>query len=193
MFHDITHNSQTHYLLNTPEKQVFFFLNRSGEITFELDTPNAEAHIFALFIGRNQDECTLKIHQKHTAPRTTSSLLVKSILSDQANFRSEGSIFLAPEAQQSVSSQTTRNLLLSKEARAFSQPNLEILADDVICHHAATTSHVSAEQALYMRSRGLTLEQAERLLAEGFINDFFLEIEKLGDFAELEKYGSLCI
>ncbi|MEI8103962.1 MAG: SufD family Fe-S cluster assembly protein, partial [Candidatus Moraniibacteriota bacterium] len=146
---------------------------------------------FALCIGKDDNQFSLNITQKHTAPRTTSHLLTKSVLLDQAHFRSEGSIILTPEAQQSVSSQTTRNLLLSKNAQAFSQPNLEILADDVICHHASTTSHPSTEQSLYVQSRGLTPEQSQQLLMQGFVNDLLLEIEKLGKFEELEKYKNL--
>ena len=189
-FHDITHDIEIHYRLDTPGIQVFFLMNRSGDITFELAAPGTEAHIFALFLGRNDDNCSLNIIQKHTAPRTTSHLLTKSVLLNRAHFRSEGSIILMSEAGQSVSSQTTRNLLLSKNAQAFSQPNLEILADDVTCHHAATTSAPSVEQTRYALSRGLTPEQTQTLLMQGFVDDFFLEIEKLGTFPELEKYKS---
>ena len=187
-FHDITKSTQTHYLLNTPGKQTYFLFNRSGKITFELAVPEVEVSIFALCIGKNEDTFSLNITQKHTAPRTTSHLLTKSVLLDQAHFRSEGSIILTPEAQRSVSSQTTRTLLLSKNTQAFSQPNLEILTDDVICHHASTTSRPSTEQTLYVQSRGLTPEQSQQLLMQGFVNEFFLEIEMLGNFEELEKY-----
>ena len=187
-FHDITNNSRDHYLLDTPGKQVFFLFGRPGPITFELATPEAEAYIFALFLGKSTDDFSLDIRQRHTAARTTSHLLIKSVLLDRAHFRSEGTIFLSPNAQQSVSSQTTRILLLSREAQAFSQPNLEILADDVRCHHASTTSAPSAEQTHYVRSRGLTPEEARQLLMQGFIDEFFAEIEKIGSFPELEAY-----
>lgn len=191
IFTDITDNPQTHYLLDTPGKQIYFLFNRSCTITFELAAPEVEISIFALCIGKNEDTFSLNITQKHTAPHTTSHLLTKSVLLDHANFRTENSIILTPEAQRSISSQTTRNLLLSKNVQAFSQPNLEILADDVICHHASTTSHPSTEQTFYVQSRGLSPEQSQHLLMQGFVNDFFLEIEKLGNFPELKKYKIL--
>jgi Fe-S cluster assembly protein SufD len=189
-FHDITHNPQTTYVLDKPGKHVFFCLNRSGELTFELAVPGAEAHVFALFVGKGEDECSLKVVQHHRAPQTVSRLLSKSVLLDQAKFRYEGLIRIDKEAVASDAEQANRNLILSPNASAFSRPDLEILADDVTCRHAATTSKPNPEHLFYAQSRGLNRTEAERMLMEGFVSDFFSEIEKLGDFPELETYNT---
>jgi Fe-S cluster assembly protein SufD len=187
-FHDITHNTQTTYILDKPGRHVFFCLNRSGELTFDLTVPGAAAYVFALFVGKEGDECSLKIVQHHRAPQTVSRLLAKSVLLDQAKFRYEGLIRIDKEAVASDAEQTNRNLILSPNASAFSRPDLEIHADDVACRHASTTSRPNPEHLFYAQSRGLNRTEAERMLMEGFVADFFSEMEKLGDFPKAEKY-----
>ncbi len=190
-FQDITHNQQSRYILDTPGKHIFFCVNRSGKLVFDLVTPGAEALVYALFIGKNTDDFSFDVTQNHQAPNTTSRLLVKSVLSDKARFRYEGMIQIAKDAQRSDAEQINRNLILSSEASAFSRPDLEILADDVACRHASTTAKPNAEQFFYAQSRGLNQAATERLLMEGFINDFFIEIEKFGNFPELESYKAM--
>lgn len=187
-FTDITKNPQTHFILNEPGKNVFFLYNRSGELTFELAAEGAGAYIFALFYGKNNDDFSLKIQQHHTALKTISHTLVKSVLNDQASFHYDGLIQIEKDAVGSEASQTDRNLLLSPEAQASSKPELEILTDDVVCHHAATTSRPNMETLWYMQSRGLSLVEAEQLYARGFVEDIFKEVKKLGAFGELAKY-----
>lgn len=187
-FTDLNNNSQNTYAIASPEKHVFFLYNQSKNIIFDITTPDAEVYVFALFVGKEQDDFTLSIQQHHTAPKTISHVTVKSILKDESKFRYEGSIIIEKVAQKSEASQTNRNLLLSSNAQAFSQPNLEILADDVLCHHGATTSQLNPDHLFYAQSRGLTQEQAQDILAQGFINDFFNEIEKIGKFEEIAKY-----
>jgi Fe-S cluster assembly scaffold protein SufB len=190
-FVDITDNVETTYVLDCPGRNVFFLFNRSGTITFKLAAPGAEAHVFALFFGTEDESFELDIRQEHQAPDTVSHLLAKSVLSGRARFRYEGLIKIEKEAQRSDASQTCRNLVLSPDAQAFSRPDLEILADDVACRHAATTSQPNPDHLFYAQSRGLDRTQAERLLTEGFIGDLFKEMERLGKFDGLEKYKNL--
>jgi Fe-S cluster assembly protein SufD len=74
-------------------------------------------------------------------------------------------------AQRTDAYQTNRNLLLSEEARADSLPNLEIEADDVRCSHGATVGQLDVEALFYLLSRGLSREQAERLVVMGFLGE----------------------
>jgi Fe-S cluster assembly protein SufD len=76
-----------------------------------------------------------------------------------------------PKAQKTDAYQTNRNLLLSDHARADSLPNLEIQADDVKCSHGATVGQLDEESRFYLMSRGLTREQAERLVVMGFLGE----------------------
>ena len=114
--------------------------------------------------------------QNHLAPNTTSDLLFKGAL--QGNSRSvwQGMIYVAPGAQKTDGYQANRNLVLSKQARADSIPGLEILADDVRCTHGATVGKIDAEQVFYLRSRGIPLDEANRLIVEGFFDPIMQRI-----------------
>ncbi len=167
---DITSDIQTHYRLEANEQVVFFLLNRSGNITFELAGECAEAHVFAFFLGTGEAKGELTLSQKHLAPRTTSRVLVKSVLKDQAEFSYRGTLSIAHQATLSDAAQENRNLLLSREAKAFSKPFLEILNNDVRCRHAATTSPLNKEALFYTQARGLSPKQSEKLLVNGFLH-----------------------
>jgi Fe-S cluster assembly protein SufD len=79
-----------------------------------------------------------------------------------------GRIVVRPGAQRTDSKQTNNNLLLSAEARADSQPQLEIYADDVKCTHGATLGPLDDASMFYLRSRGIDAGAARRLLTYGF-------------------------
>lgn len=190
-FFDITHDTETLYRLGENEQCVFFLLNRSGDITFELAGINAAAYVFAFFIGKGQDEARLTISQRHLAPHTTSRVLVKSVLDDSAHFSYRGTLHIAPEASLSDASQENRNLLLSRDAQAFSEPALEILTSDVKCHHAAATGPLNQEALFFAQARGLSQKQAENLLINGFLHSSVDTLGALVSRAEKEKVLSL--
>jgi Fe-S cluster assembly protein SufD len=171
IFHDISQDTQALYRLDENEQVVFFILNRTGEITFELIGPGAAAHIFAIYSGSGISKQSLHLIQKHLAPDTTSSALVKAALAGKASFSYDGAIVITRDAHRSDASQESRALLLSPEARVQARPALEILAHDVKCHHAATTAPLNEETLYFVRSRGLSRPEAEKLLVQGFFQE----------------------
>jgi len=189
-FKDISTSKKTSYVLKENEKVVFFLQNRSGTFDFVLAGIGAEAHVFALFDekcpsqGGQASTFSLEIRQHHKAGNTKSTALVKSLLSGNSSLSYQGLIRIEKGATKSDAKQENRNLLLSEEASAVSIPSLEILESDVTCEHASTTGTLSEEAILYMKTRGLDHAQAERLLAEGFINSFYDEIARYGKFLE---------
>lgn len=187
-FTDLTTHNEHRYTLDQSDKHVFFLFNQSGDFSFELNTPDTEAYIFALFTGTQATAATVKINQLHNASRTTSHVLVHYLGQAASSLHYEGLIRIAQEASQSVASQRNTNLLLSDQSSAFSFPSLEILTDDVICHHGSTTSRINKDHLFYAESRGISPVDAEHMLAAGFVQSFFDTIEKLGSFPELEKY-----
>ena len=82
-----------------------------------------------------------------------------------------GRIVVRPQAQKTDAKQTSRSLLLSEEASVNSQPQLEIYADDVKCTHGATVGRLSDEAIFYLRSRGIGLAEARRLLIQAFASE----------------------
>lgn len=177
---DISQDTVSLYRLETNEKRVFFMLNRSGTVTFELAGSQAEAHIFSFFIGRGLDKASLIILQKHSAPKTISHTLIKSVLSDEAECAYEGRISIEKRALQSNASQESRAILLSPLASVSLKPTLEILADDVQCHHAATVSPSGPEALFFAETRGLSEKQAKKLLVHGFFNEAVEKMQTLG-------------
>lgn len=179
-YRDISTDSTKVYRLATNEQVVFFLFNRSGDITIELAGSGATAHIFALYSGKENSKQSLSLTQKHLAPDTISSALVKAALDNHSSFTYSGAIAIAPNAHRSDASQESRALLLSSDARAEARPALEILAHDVKCHHAATTAPLSSESLYFARSRGLTEEQAQKLFVSGFFNEAIERMEPFG-------------
>ncbi len=177
---DISADRKTTYRLAANEHVVFFMQNRTGAITIELTGPGAAAHVFALYTGDGDSKQSLTLTQKHLAPDTTSSALIKTTLAGRASFHYDGAIRIAKQAHRSDASQESRSLLLSTEARAYSRPSLEILAHDIACHHAAATGPLNEEALFFAESRGLSRSAAKKLLVQGFFHEAFGRMEKLG-------------
>ena len=107
----------------------------------------------------------------HKAPNCQSNELYKYILDNQSTGAFNGRIVVQPHAQKTAAYQTNRNLCLTKEAKMFSRPQLEIYADDVKCSHGLTTGQIDEEALFYMRSRGISREEAMLLLKFAFTAD----------------------
>lgn len=128
----------------------------------------ATALMSGLFFGAGRQHLDYDTQQNHVAPHTTSDLLYKVALQDQARSVWQGMIKVFPGAQKTDGYQANRNLILAQTARADSIPGLEIEADDVRCTHGATVSQLDPEEVFYLRSRGLPLEETQRLIVQGF-------------------------
>ncbi len=179
-YRNISADTRSLYRLAKNEEVIFFMFNRSGDITIELAGPGAKAHVFALYTANGGGKQSLRLTQSHLAPDTVSSALVKTALDGTASFQYDGAICIAKGGDRSNASQESRTLLLSREARSSARPALEILAHDVQCHHAATTSPLSEEAMFFALSRGLSRDSARGLLVRGFFQDALEQMEKLG-------------
>lgn len=104
----------------------------------------------------------------HAAPHCESHELFNGILDDHARAVFNGRIIVRPGAQRTDSKQTNNNLLLSDEARADSQPQLEIYADDVKCTHGATLGPLDQAALFYLQTRGIAPHDARDLMTYGF-------------------------
>jgi Fe-S cluster assembly protein SufD len=140
-------------------------------IKVQLSEENAEVEIFGLCRNEQIEESHIHVNVEHIAPHTRSRQHFKSVLKDQSKFSFEGKILVRPEAQKTEAYQLNNNLILSDEAVANTKPNLEIFADDVKATHGATVGQLDAEQLFYLRSRGLSLNQARDWLIEGFCKE----------------------
>jgi Fe-S cluster assembly protein SufD len=141
------------------------------DLNADLLGPGANSDMLGLYFGDGDQHFDHNTSQDHVAPNTSSDLLYKGALDGHSRSVFRGVIRVHPRAQKTDAYQTNRNLLLSAHARADSLPNLEIQADDVKCSHGATVGQLDAESRFYLMSRGLTREQAERLVVLGFLGE----------------------
>ena len=138
--------------------------------------PGAHSDMLGLYFGDEDQHFDHNTSQDHMAPDTGSDLLYKGALDERSRAAFRGIIRVHPVAQRTDAYQTNRNLLLSDEARADSLPNLEIQADDVKCSHGASVGQLDAETVFYLLSRGMSRQQAERLVVLGFLRDVMVRL-----------------
>jgi len=141
------------------------------ELAASLEGPGARSDMLGLYFADADQHFDHETWQDHVAPSASSDLLYKGALLDRSRAVFRGIIKVFPGAQRTDAYQKNRNLLLSPEAEATSLPNLEIEADDVRCSHGATVGQLDREELFYLMSRGLTREQAERLVIHGFFGE----------------------
>ncbi|MGC1310136.1 MAG: Fe-S cluster assembly protein SufD [Phormidesmis sp.] len=111
-----------------------------------------------------------------TYPHSTAAQVQKNVVDDRAHSVFNGKVYVSQSAQFTDAAQLNRNLMLSSKARIDTKPELDIVADNVKCAHGATVSQLQADEVFYLQSRGISAEQAQRLLLYGFAMEI---IEKI--------------
>ncbi len=119
----------------------------------------------------------------HMVPHCNSNELFKYVLDDSAIGAFTGMVLVQPDAQHTASQMTNRNLLATRESRMYTQPQLEIYADDVKCSHGATVGQLDEKALFYMRARGIAEREARLLLMFAFVNEVIdkIRMEPLKD------------
>ncbi|PYI83673.1 MAG: Fe-S cluster assembly protein SufD [Verrucomicrobia bacterium] len=127
--------------------------------------------LLAVAVAKHQQEFDARTLQDHISPHTASDLLYKNALDDRARTIFGGLIRVEPHAHFADAYQKVRNLLLSDDAEANSMPGLEILADNVRCTHGATSGQIDEDELFYLRTRGIPVLVAQRLIVTGFLDE----------------------
>ena len=131
----------------------------------------AECNLCGCVIADKQQHVDNNTLIDHRVPRCTSRELYKYVLDGQATGAFAGRVLVRHGAQHTVSQETNQNLCATREARMFTQPMLEIYADDVKCSHGSTVGQLNDAALFYMRQRGIPLKEAKLLLEFAFINE----------------------
>lgn len=134
---------------------------------------DARAEVNGVMFTEGRQHLSYHTKQLHEAPHCKSDLLYKGALQDNSRIVWRGMIRVEKGAQKTDAYQRDDNLVLSQHARADSIPGLEIEADDVRCTHGATVGRVDDEQIFYARCRGLTRNEAVRMIVTGFFQQVF--------------------
>ena len=131
----------------------------------------AEVNLCGVAIADKNEQVDNHTFIDHQVSDCTSNELFKYVLDDQAVGAFAGRVLVREGAQHTSSQQTNRNICATREARMYTQPQLEIYADDVKCSHGATVGQLDENALFYMRQRGITLKEARLLLMFSFVNE----------------------
>jgi Fe-S cluster assembly protein SufD len=138
------------------------------DLGVELDGQGSSAEVMGLFFGHRDQVLDYRINMTHRGRKSTSEVLLKGAVEDQAQSVFAGLVRIEKPAIGSSAFETNRNLVLSADAKAHSVPILEILCDDVMCGHGSSVGPLEEDHLYYLQSRGLSRPRAERLLVRGF-------------------------
>ncbi|MBQ9363068.1 MAG: Fe-S cluster assembly protein SufD [Bacteroidaceae bacterium] len=142
-----------------------------------LEGENAEVTLNGCAIGSGRQQIDNNTLIDHRVPNCQSTELYKYVLDDQATGAFAGKILVEKDAQKTTSQETNANLCASREARMYTQPMLEIYADDVKCSHGSTVGILDQTALFYMLQRGIPEAEARTLLKNAFMGQVIDQIQ----------------
>jgi len=177
----VTHSHQARDSVHTFVTFTFGAQLSRHDIYAALDGEGAECTLDGLSLLRDQQHADYHTTLEHAKPNCSSWEYFNGVFDDGAHGVFNGRIVVKPGAQKTDSKQTNNSLLLSERARADSQPQLEIYADDVRCTHGATLGPIDDDHMFYLQSRGLSHADALAMLTYGFASEILkaVSIESL--------------
>ena len=144
---------------------------RCNSFTVNLEAPHAECTLGGVYITAGSARLSTTVNLNHISGEAKSKQLFKGVLADSSVTTFQGRITVLKDAQKTQAYQANNNLLLSSAAHAYTRPHLVINADDVQCSHGATVGSLNEEELFYMRSRGISLEEAKLLQQQAFVHE----------------------
>ena len=136
-----------------------------------LNGRGAEINLCGMVIADKNEHVDNHTSIDHKVSDCISNELFKYVLDDQSVGAFAGKVLVRPGAQHTASQQTNRNICATREARMYTQPQLEIYADDVKCSHGATVGQLDEKALFYMQQRGISYKEARLLLMFAFVNE----------------------
>ena len=157
-------------------------------IRIDLRGKGAQCELSGLYLTAAGEETLFNVEMIHSAPECISSQLFKGIVSGNGYADFFGLIRVPQDSQKTEAYQENHNLLLDEQSRAHTRPQLEIYADDVKCSHGATIGRLDPDGLFYLRSRGISLAEAQKMQQRAFLSDV---IEKIEDEKIREQISEL--
>ena len=148
-----------------------------NKLDLELNGEGAECSCNGCVIADKRQHVDNNTLITHRVPHCTSEQLYKYVLDGEAVGAFAGKVFVAHDAQKTASQMTNQNLCATKTARMYTQPMLEIYADDVKCAHGSTVGQLNDAALFYMQQRGISVKEAKLLLEFAFINEVVDKME----------------
>ena len=154
-----------------------------NKLNLDLVGEGAECYCSGCVIADKRQHVDNNTLITHHAAHCTSRELYKYVLDDESTGAFAGRVLVKPGAQKTESQMTNQNLTATKTARMYTQPMLEIYADDVKCTHGSTVGQLNDAALFYMQQRGISRREARLLLQNAFINEVIdhMQLEPLRD------------
>jgi len=159
-----------------------------NDVNSVLAGEGCEGILNGLYLVEGTQHVDNHMRVEHKAAHCDSHELYKGILEGHARAVFNGRIYVHPGAQKTDAKQTNRNLLLSPNALCYSNPQLEIFADDVKCTHGSTVGQLDETAMFYLRSRGIGEKAAQSLLTYAFAADVVERIRLPEVRRDLEEF-----
>jgi Fe-S cluster assembly protein SufD len=148
-----------------------------------LAAPGAETRLMGAVVASGKEKVDNNLLIDHRAGECRSDVLFKYVLDEEATGAFAGKVLVREGAQKTESQETNANMCVSPEARMYTQPMLEIYADDVKCNHGSTVGRMDDDALFYMAQRGISPDEARLLLQHAFVNEVIsrIRLEPLRD------------
>jgi len=164
-------NTQIHQSSNSKLNTFTLTMNGSlirNNFNIAIDGEHCESHFYGLYLLQGSTLADNHTAVDHLMPNSYSNELYKGVMDGNAKGVFNGKIFVRPHAQKTNAFQSNRNILLTDTATVNTKPQLEIWADDVKCSHGCTSGQLDEEALFYLRSRGISLNEAKAMLLYAF-------------------------
>ena len=148
-----------------------------------LDGEFANASLKGCFFLKEKNVCSNKTNIMHNAEHCVSDQTYKGILNDHSKANYYSNTFVSKNAQKTEGYQLSKGILLTDNCSFFSKPELRIFADDVKCSHGSTIGPVDKSALFYLRSRGISKNEAMKMIIASFIDEDLQILDK--DVAEI--------
>ena len=137
----------------------------------EVNGEHAETQLLGMTIASGEQHVDSHTFIRHNTPRCHSNEMFKYVLNDTAVGACAGKILVKPDCPRVEAYQGNRNLCGSATAKMYTKPQLEIYTDDVMCSHGSAVGQLDEDALFYMRTRGIGIDEARRLLMQAFVAD----------------------
>ncbi len=141
------------------------------------DKPGVSCHLIGLYVLNEGEKLDFETSAIHIARNTSCLQDVRGILKDNTNSRYIGSIIIEKDAFQTESFLDDNVLVLGEGTKNQADPTLEIKNNDVKASHGSTTGRINKDEVFYLMARGLSKNEAENLIVEGFFEKLLNQIE----------------
>lgn len=178
----VTHLARFAATLGKDAKLTLFIMNAGGklvrqEVVVKVEGEGADFRMRAVNLLGGAGHTDLTMVLDHKVPATTSSQIIRNVVTGKAKGVFQGRINVNKVAQKTDARMACNTLLLSDDADFSAKPELEIFADDVACGHGATVTEINRAHLFYLMARGIPEAEARGLLVKAFLAEIIEELD----------------